>query len=90
MRLYHKVYIIHYTYTYWYYVFAAKLYFSYFLYLRMLNKTIAVITVASADHVYVYKNLRPFFRAVLPPLPVNQLERDVWGQVRPTAQQFKI
>ena len=40
-----------------------------------------VITVASCDHVYVYKNLRPFFRAVLPPLPVNQVERDIWGQV---------
>jgi hypothetical protein len=40
-----------------------------------------VITVATSEYVYVYKNLRPFFRAVLPPLPINQVERDIWIQV---------
>lgn len=40
-----------------------------------------MITVGASEYVYVYKNLKPFFRAVLPPLPVNQIERDIWGQV---------
>ncbi|CAG7730542.1 unnamed protein product [Allacma fusca] len=39
-----------------------------------------VITVASSEYIYVYKNLRPFFRAVLPQLLVSPVERDIWGQ----------
>ncbi|ODM95959.1 Bardet-Biedl syndrome 1 protein [Orchesella cincta] len=39
-----------------------------------------VITVGTSEYIYVYKNLRPFFRAVLPPLQINSVERDIWGQ----------
>ncbi|CAN0407445.1 BBSome complex member BBS1 isoform X1 [Lampetra fluviatilis] len=40
------------------------------------------IAVASGPFVYVYKNLRPYFKFTLPPLEVNQLEMDLWIQAR--------
>jgi Bardet-Biedl syndrome 1 protein len=38
--------------------------------------------VASGPYIYVYKNLRPYFKFTLPSLPINQLEQDLWNQVR--------
>uniref|UniRef100_A0AAY5L9C7 BBSome complex member BBS1 n=1 Tax=Esox lucius TaxID=8010 RepID=A0AAY5L9C7_ESOLU len=40
------------------------------------------IAVASGPYIYVYKNLRPYFKFTLPPLEVNALEQDVWNQAR--------
>uniref|UniRef100_A0A8C7SHR6 BBSome complex member BBS1 n=1 Tax=Oncorhynchus mykiss TaxID=8022 RepID=A0A8C7SHR6_ONCMY len=40
------------------------------------------IAVASGPFIYVYKNLRPYFKFTLPPLEVNALEQDVWNQAR--------
>ena len=40
------------------------------------------IAVASGPFIYVYKNLRPYFKFTLPPLEVNALEQDVWDQAR--------
>ncbi|XP_034049939.1 Bardet-Biedl syndrome 1 protein [Thalassophryne amazonica] len=43
---------------------------------------IPAIAVASGPCVYVYKNLRPYFKFTLPGLEVNALEQDVWQQVK--------
>ncbi|GAA6217380.1 Bardet-Biedl syndrome 1 protein [Lates japonicus] len=43
---------------------------------------IPAVAVASGPCVYVYKNLRPYFKFTLPGLEVNSLEQDVWQQVR--------
>ncbi|XP_063750107.1 Bardet-Biedl syndrome 1 protein isoform X1 [Eleginops maclovinus] len=43
---------------------------------------IPAVAVASGPCVYVYKNLRPYFKFTLPGLQVNTLEQDVWRQVR--------
>ncbi|XP_004618503.2 Bardet-Biedl syndrome 1 protein isoform X1 [Sorex araneus] len=40
------------------------------------------LAVASGPCVYVYKNLRPYFKFTLPPLPTNPLELDLWNQAK--------
>lgn len=40
------------------------------------------IAVASGPFIYVYKNLRPYFKFTLPSLDVNPLEQDLWSQAR--------
>ncbi len=40
------------------------------------------IAVASGPFIYVYKNLRPYFKFTLPSLEVNPLEQDVWSQAK--------
>uniref|UniRef100_A0A4W4EXI6 BBSome complex member BBS1 n=1 Tax=Electrophorus electricus TaxID=8005 RepID=A0A4W4EXI6_ELEEL len=40
------------------------------------------IAVASGPFIYIYKNLRPYFKFTLPFLEVNTLEQDVWSQAR--------
>uniref|UniRef100_A0A7N8YF06 BBSome complex member BBS1 n=1 Tax=Mastacembelus armatus TaxID=205130 RepID=A0A7N8YF06_9TELE len=42
---------------------------------------IPAVAVASGPCIYVYKNLRPYFKFTLPSLEVNTLEQDVWQQV---------
>ncbi|XP_075934470.1 BBSome complex member BBS1 [Anarhichas minor] len=43
---------------------------------------IPAVAVASGPCIYVYKNLRPYFKFTLPGLEVNSLEQDVWHQAR--------
>ncbi|XP_071370814.1 Bardet-Biedl syndrome 1 protein [Centroberyx affinis] len=43
---------------------------------------IPAVAVASGPFIYVYKNLRPYFKFTLPGLEVNSLEQDVWQQAR--------
>ncbi|XP_014880364.1 Bardet-Biedl syndrome 1 protein-like [Poecilia latipinna] len=43
---------------------------------------IPAVAVASGPCIYVYKNLRPYFKFTLPSLDINPLEQDVWQQVR--------
>uniref|UniRef100_A0A1A7XV17 BBSome complex member BBS1 n=1 Tax=Iconisemion striatum TaxID=60296 RepID=A0A1A7XV17_9TELE len=43
---------------------------------------IPAVAVASGPCIYVYKNLRPYFKFTLPGLEINTLEQDVWQQVR--------
>ncbi|XP_049615981.1 Bardet-Biedl syndrome 1 protein [Syngnathus scovelli] len=43
---------------------------------------VPAVAVASGPCVYVYKNLRPYFKFTLPGLDVNALEQDVWQQAR--------
>lgn len=38
------------------------------------------IAVASGPHIYVYKNLRPYFKFTLPTMEVNNMEVDLWNQ----------
>ncbi|XP_067400215.1 Bardet-Biedl syndrome 1 protein isoform X2 [Emydura macquarii macquarii] len=40
------------------------------------------VAVASGPFVYIYKNLRPYFKFTLPPLDANPLEQDVWEQAK--------
>ncbi|XP_068615019.1 Bardet-Biedl syndrome 1 protein [Brachionichthys hirsutus] len=40
------------------------------------------VAVASGPCIYVYKNLRPYFKFTLPSLEINTLEQDLWRQVR--------
>ncbi|CAM5072596.1 unnamed protein product [Natator depressus] len=40
------------------------------------------VAVASGPFIYVYKNLRPYFKFTLPPLDANPLEQDVWEQAK--------
>lgn len=40
------------------------------------------IAVASGPFIYIYKNLRPFFKFTLPSLEVNPLEQEVWTQAK--------
>uniref|UniRef100_A0A673BRV3 Bardet-Biedl syndrome 1 N-terminal domain-containing protein n=1 Tax=Sphaeramia orbicularis TaxID=375764 RepID=A0A673BRV3_9TELE len=42
---------------------------------------IPAVAVASGPCIYVYKNLRPYFKFTLPGLEVNALEQDVWQQM---------
>ncbi|XP_041351022.1 Bardet-Biedl syndrome 1 protein-like isoform X2 [Gigantopelta aegis] len=49
-------------------------------YMDVLEPRTAAIAVASGPYIYVYKNLRPYFKFTLPPLEVDQLEQDLWNQ----------
>ena len=40
------------------------------------------VAVASGSYIYIYKNLRPYFKFTLPTLEVNPVEYDAWNQVR--------
>jgi Bardet-Biedl syndrome 1 protein len=40
------------------------------------------VAVASGSYLYIYKNLRPYFKFTLPTLEVNATEADLWTQVR--------
>ncbi|XP_062892243.1 Bardet-Biedl syndrome 1 protein [Mobula hypostoma] len=40
------------------------------------------VAVASGPYIYIYKNLRPYFKFTLPSLEVNSVEQDVWNQVK--------
>ncbi|XP_023347799.1 Bardet-Biedl syndrome 1 protein homolog isoform X2 [Eurytemora carolleeae] len=41
---------------------------------------IPAIAVASGSHIYIYKNLRPYFKFTLPTLDIQPAERDIWDQ----------
>ena len=40
------------------------------------------VAVASGPFIYVYKNLRPYFKFTLPTLEVNPVEQDLWSQAK--------
>ncbi|KAG8563635.1 hypothetical protein GDO81_016157 [Engystomops pustulosus] len=40
------------------------------------------VAVASGPFIYVYKNLRPYFKFTLPALEINPLEKEVWDQAK--------
>ncbi|XP_033127977.1 Bardet-Biedl syndrome 1 protein homolog, partial [Anneissia japonica] len=43
---------------------------------------VPAVAAASGPYIYVYKNLRPYFKFTLPPLEVNPIEIDLWNQVK--------
>lgn len=43
---------------------------------------VPALAVASGPCVYVYKNLRPYFKFTLPGLELDPLEQEVWAQVK--------
>ncbi len=40
------------------------------------------IAVAAGSHVYVYRNLRPYFKFTLPSVDIASGELDVWDQLK--------
>ena len=40
------------------------------------------LAVSAGHFLYIYKNLKPFYKFQLPPLTVNQTEIDAWNQVK--------
>ncbi|XP_044304769.1 Bardet-Biedl syndrome 1 protein [Varanus komodoensis] len=40
------------------------------------------VAVASGPYIYVYKNLRPYFKFTLPPMEPNPMEKEVWEQAK--------
>ena len=48
----------------------------------------SAIAVASGPYIYVYKNLRPYFKFTLPTLDVNTQEQDLWNQCKDVS--FKL
>jgi len=40
------------------------------------------IAVSSGPYIYIYMNLRPYYKFTLPPVDVNQIEADIWTNLR--------
>jgi Bardet-Biedl syndrome 1 protein len=40
---------------------------------------IPAVAVASGAHIYIYKNMRPYFKFTLPTLEIHSGEKDLWG-----------
>lgn len=51
-------------------------------YMDILEPRTPAIAVASGPYIYVYKNLRPYFKFTLPPLNIHPLEEDLWNQAK--------
>lgn len=51
-------------------------------YMDLSEPRIPAVAVASGSNIYIYKNMRPYFKFSLPALDVNPLERDLWMQIR--------
>ncbi|XP_069116574.1 BBSome complex member BBS1-like [Argopecten irradians] len=51
-------------------------------YMDILEPRMPAIAVASGPYIYIYKNLRPYFKFTLPTLDVNSVELDLWTQVK--------
>ncbi|XP_021370593.1 Bardet-Biedl syndrome 1 protein-like [Mizuhopecten yessoensis] len=51
-------------------------------YMDVLEPRMPAIAVASGPYIYIYKNLRPYFKFTLPTLDVNSVELDLWTQVK--------
>ncbi|KAK0059786.1 Bardet-Biedl syndrome 1 protein [Biomphalaria pfeifferi] len=51
-------------------------------YMDTLTPRTPAIAVASGPYIYVYKNLRPYFKFTLPPLDIHPVEEDLWNQAK--------
>lgn len=40
------------------------------------------VIVASSSYLYVYRNMKPFYKFSLPPLETNQIELDAWTRYK--------
>ncbi|GAB6030980.1 Bardet-Biedl syndrome 1 protein [Chamberlinius hualienensis] len=43
---------------------------------------VAAVGVACGSNIYIYKNLKPYFKFTLPSLDINPSEKDVWEQAK--------
>ncbi|XP_046372718.1 Bardet-Biedl syndrome 1 protein homolog isoform X2 [Haliotis rufescens] len=51
-------------------------------YMDTLEPRTPAIAVASGPYIYIYKNLRPYFKFTLPPLEIFPLEQELWNQAK--------
>ena len=42
---------------------------------------IPAVAVASGPHIYIYKNMRPYFKFTLPTLDIHPAEKELWAAV---------
>jgi Bardet-Biedl syndrome 1 protein len=56
------------------------------LFMDNLQPRVPAIAVASGSSIYIYKNLRPSFQFTLPPIDVNDVERDIWAKAKEVKQ----
>jgi Bardet-Biedl syndrome 1 protein len=40
---------------------------------------IPAVAVASGSHIYIYKNMRPYFKFTLPTLEIHTTEKELWA-----------
>uniref|UniRef100_A0A7S1IQI7 Bardet-Biedl syndrome 1 N-terminal domain-containing protein n=1 Tax=Eutreptiella gymnastica TaxID=73025 RepID=A0A7S1IQI7_9EUGL len=40
------------------------------------------VAISSGPYIYIYMNLRPYYKFTLPPVEVNQVEADIWANLR--------
>ncbi len=40
---------------------------------------VPAVAVASSAHIYIYKNMRPYFKFTLPTLDLHPAEKDLWA-----------
>ena len=59
-----------------------------FLITSLLLYVLSAVAVASGPYIFVYKNLRPYFKFTLPSLPVNPQEEGLWDQIREVGLAF--
>ena len=45
----------------------------------MTEPRIPAIAVASGAHIYIYKNMRPYFKFTLPSLEIHATEKELWA-----------
>ncbi len=41
---------------------------------------IPAVAVASGSHIYIYKNMRPYFKFTLPTLDIHPTEKELWSR----------
>eukprot|EP00741_Cyanophora_paradoxa_P005276 tig00000865_g5115.t1 len=40
------------------------------------------VAVAAGPHIFIYRNLRPYYKFTLPSLDIDKQEADIWGELR--------
>ena len=43
---------------------------------------IPAVAVASGSHIYIYKNMRPYFKFTLPTLDIHPVEKELWASLQ--------
>ena len=50
--------------------------------IAFLSLWFLVVAVAAGPYIYVYKNLRPYYRFTMPDLEINKAELDAWNKFK--------
>lgn len=56
----------------------------------MNEPRVPAIAVASGPNIFVYKNMRPYFKFSIPSMDVNPLEQDLWHEVRNKQMEVEV